>query len=111
MKHLQKDYREFLQYNASKEGIVKTLYYNNEQNFSFLEKMYRDITSLNYSIQIVANNLRYDLHPIIGYNQTCSEIAKSSNGYSSGDYILKLSAEAIRTVYCDMTSTLGGSTS
>ena len=35
----------------------------------------------------------------------------TSNGYSSGDYILKLSTEAIRTVYCDLTSTFGGSTS
>ena len=112
LKHLQKDSWEILQqYNASKEGVLNTIYYNNEQNFTFLDNIYRDITSLNYSIQTVANNLRNDLHPIISYNQTCSEIAKSSNGYSSGDYILKLSTEAIRTVHCDMTRTFGGSTS
>ena len=105
------DFRKFVQqYNVSKEGIVNTTYYHNEQNFSFLEKIYRDITSHNYYVQTVANNLRNYLHPTISYNHTCSEIAKSSNGYSSGDYILKLSAEAIRTV-CDMTSTFGGSTS
>ena len=81
-----------------------------QHNISFLENIYREITSLNYSLQTVANNLRNDLHSIISYNKTCPEIAKSSNDYSSGDYILKLSTEAIRTVYCDMTSTLGGST-
>ena len=112
LKRLQKDFREFVQqYNSSKEGIVNTTYYNVEQNLSFLEKIYGGITSLNYSVKTVANNLRNVLHPIVSYNQTCAEIAKSSNGYSSGDYILKLSTEAIRTVYCDMTSTLGGNTS
>ena len=50
--------------------------------------------------------MKNSLHPIISYNQTCEEIAKSSNGYSSGDYILKLSAEAIRTVYYDMTEAI-----
>ena len=85
--------------------------YPYQQNFSFLENKYHEITSLNCSLQTIANNIRNDIHPIISYNQTCPEIAKSSNGYSSGHYILKLSAEAIRTVYCDMTSTLGGSTS
>ena len=112
LKRLQKDFREFVQqYNTSKEGIVNTTYYNVEQNLSFLEKIYGGITSLNYSVKTVANNLRNVLHPIISYNQTCAEIAKSSNGYSSGEYILKLSAEAIRTVYCDMTRTLGGNAS
>ena len=48
---------------------------------------------------------------ILSYNQTCKELAKPSNRYSSGDYILMLSAEAIRTVYCDITSTLGDYTS
>ena len=33
----------------------------------------------------------------------------SSNGYSSGDYILKISAEAVTTVCCGITITLGGS--
>ena len=80
------------------------------KNFSFLENIHSEIATLNFSVQTVVNNLKNDLHPIISYNQTCPEIAKSSNGYSSGDYILKLSAEAIGTVYCDMTSTLGGST-
>ena len=76
----QKDSREFLQqYNASKEGILNTIYYNNEQHFSFLENIYREITSLNYSIQTVANYLRNDLHLIISYNKTCSEITKCSN--------------------------------
>ena len=112
LKRLQKDFREFVQqYNTSKDGIVNTTYYNVEQNLSFLEKKYSGIASLNYSVKTVANNLRNDLYPIISYNQTCTEIAKSSNGYSSGDYMLKLSTEAIRTVHCDMTSTLGGSTS
>ena len=86
------------------------LNYSYQQNFSFLENIYHEITSLNYSLQTVANNIRNDIHPI-SYNQTCPEIAKSCNDYYSGEYILKLSAEAIRTVYCDMTSTLGGSTS
>ena len=91
---------------------VKTISSNAyQQNFSFLENiLYQEISSLNSSIQAVANNIKNNL-PLISYNQTCPNIAKSSNGYSSGDYILKLSAEAIRTVYCDMTSTLGGSTS
>ena len=112
LKHLQKDFREFVQlYNTSKEGIVNSTYYNVEQNLLFLEKIYGGITSLNYSVKTVANNLTNDLHPIVSYNQTCAEIAKSSNRYSSGDYILKLSTEAIRTVYCDMTRTLGGNTS
>ena len=112
-KFLQKEFREFLQqYNASKESIVNTISYHIEQNFSFLEKiLYREITSLNDSVQTFSNNFKNYLHPIISYNQTCAEIAKSSNGYSSRDYILKLSTEAIRTVYCDMTSTFGGSTS
>ena len=82
-----------------------------QHNISFLENIYYEITSLNYSLQTAANILRNDLHPVISYNQSCPEIAKSSNDYSSGDYILKLSTEAIRTVYCDMTSTFGGSTS
>ena len=81
-----------------------------QQNFSFFENIYGEIATLNSSVRNVANNLKNTLNPIISYNQTCAEIAKSSNGYSSGDYILKLSTEAIRTVYCDMTSTLGGST-
>ena len=82
------------------------------QNISLLENiLYRKITSLNSSVQTVANNLKNYLHPITSYNQTCAKISKSSNGYSSGDYILTLSTEAIRTVYCDMTSTFGGSTS
>ena len=55
--------------------------------------------------------MKNNIHLIITYNQICPEIAKSSNGYSLGDYILELSAEAIRTVYCDITRTLGGSTS
>ena len=83
-----------------------------EQNFSFLEnRLYDEIAFLNYSVQTVANNFKNALLPLINYNQTCAEIAKSSKGYSSGDYILKLSTEAIRTVYCEVTSTLGGSTS
>ena len=93
--------------NTEQASIVNSI-----QNISFLENiLYREITSLNSSIQTVANNLKVDLHPIISYNQTCAKIAKSSNRYSSGDYILTLSAEAIRTVYCDMTSIFGGSTS
>ena len=96
---------DFLQQQVTKDSN----YY--QQNFSFLENIHGEIATLNSSVQTVANNLRNVLHPIISYNQTCVEIAKSSNRYSSGDYILKLSAEAIRTVYCDMTSTLGGSTS
>ena len=85
---------------------------NSIQNISFLDNIfYHEITSLNSSVQTLANNLKNHLHPIISYNQTCAKIAKSSNGYSSGDYILTLSTEAISTVYCDMTSTLGGNTS
>ena len=82
-----------------------------QQNFSIFENIYGEIATLNSSVQNVVNNLKNALNPIISYNQTCAEIAKSRNGYSSGDYILKLFTEAIRTVYCDMTSTLGGSTS
>ena len=82
-----------------------------QQNFSIFENIYGEIATLNSSVQNVVNNLKNALNPIISYNQTCAEIAKSSNGYSSGDYILKLFAEAIRTVYCEMTRTLGGSTS
>ena len=92
---------------------VKTISSNAyQQNLSFLENiLYREISSLNSTIQAVANNIKNNLPLIMSYNQTCPNIAKSSNGYSSGDYMLKLSAEAIRTVYCDVTSTLGGSTS
>ena len=102
---LQLEFRELLQQiNASK--------YPYKQNFSFLEnKCYYEIASLNSSVHFAVNDLKSTLLPISSYNQTCPEIAKFSNGYSSGDYILKLSAEAIRTVYCDITSTLGGSTS
>ena len=84
----------------------------NKQNFLFLESQFNhEIASLNSSVLVAENILKRILHPIVGYNQTCAEIGKLSNGYSSGDYILKLSAEAIRTVYCDMTRTFGGSTS
>ena len=112
-KFLQMEFREFLQqYNASKESIVNTISNHIEQNFSFLEKiLYREITSLNDSVQTFSNNFKNYLHSIISYNQTCAEIAKSSNVYSSGDYILKLSTEAIRTVYCEMTRPFGGNTS
>ena len=102
---LQLEFRELLQQkNASK--------YPAKQNFSFLENQcFHEIASLNSSVQLALKDLKSTLLPILSYNQTCKEIANSSNGYSSGDYILKLSAEAIKTVYCDMTSTLGGSTS
>ena len=102
---LQLEFRELLQQNNASK-------YPDKQNFSLLEnRCYNEIASLNSSVQSVVNDLKMIVLPIVSYNQTCPEIAKSSNGYSSGDYILKLSAEAIRTVYCDMTSTLGGSTS
>ena len=91
-------------------GTLKSISNSHGKNFSHLENIYGEIATLNSSLQTVANHLKYDLHLVISYNQTCLEIAKSSNGYSSGDYILKLSTEAIRTVYCDMTSTFGGNT-
>ena len=71
---------------------VKTISSNAyQQNFSFLENiLYREISFLNSSIQAVANNVKNNLPLIISYNQTCPNIARSSNGYSSGDYILKL---------------------
>ena len=52
-KFLQMKFREFLQqYNASKESIFNTISHHIEQNFSFLEKiLYREITSLNDSVQ------------------------------------------------------------
>ena len=114
MKRIQKYFDSFDYINSTLDSVGHSIVIFNfsyQQNFSFLEDIYREITSLNYSLQTVANNIRNDIHPIISYNQTCPEIAKFSNGYSSGDYILKLCTEAIRTVYCDMTSTFGGSTS
>ena len=101
----QLEFSELLQQN----NVSK---YTTKQNFLFLNNQcYHEIASLNSSVQLAVNDLKRIVLPIISYNQTCPEIAKSCNDYSSGDYILKLSAEAIRTVYCDMTSTLGGSTS
>ena len=101
----QLEFRELLQQNNASK-------YTTKQNFSFLDNQcYHEIASLNSSVQLAVNYLKRVALPILSYNQTCAEIAKSSNDYSSGDYILKLSAEAIRTVYCDMTNTLGGSTS
>ena len=101
----QLEFRELLQQNNASK-------YTTKQNFSFLDNQcYHKIASLNSSVQLAVNYLKRVALPILSYNQTCAEIAKSSNDYSSGDYILKLSAEAIRTVYCDMTNTLGGSTS
>ena len=100
---LQLEFRELLQQNNASK-------YPDKQNFSLLEnRCYHEIAFLNYSVQLAVNYLISTILPILSYNQTCQEM--SSNGYSSGDYILKLSAEAIRTVYCDITSTLGGSTS
>ena len=101
----QLEFRKLLQQNNASK-------YPDKQNFSFLENQcYNKIASLNSSVQSVVIDLKMIVLPIVSYNQTCPEIAKSSNDYSSGDYILKLSTEAITTVYCDMTSTLSGSTS
>ena len=102
---LQLEFRELPQQN----NLSK---YSAKQNFSFLENQcFHEIASLNSSVKLAVNYLKGILLPILSYNQSCAEIAKSSKGYSSGEYILKLSTEAIRTVYCDMTRTLGGSTS
>ena len=102
---LQLEFRELLQQNNASE-------YHDKQNFSLLENQcYHEIASLNSSVQVAVGDLKRILLPFLSYNQTCAEIAKSSYEYPSGYYIMNITAESVRTVYCEVTSTLGGSTS
>ena len=87
---LQLEFKELQQQNNASKYPAK-------QNTSFLG-CFHEIASLNSSVQLAVKYLKGIALPILSYNQSCAEIAKSSKGYSSGDYILKLSTEVIRTV-------------
>ena len=64
--------------------------YTYQQNFSLFEDTYREITSLNYSVQTVANNLKKYLYAITSYNKACVEIIKPAivgNDYMCNHHI------------------------
>ena len=67
---------DFLQEQLTTD-TVKNISKSYQQNLSFLQNIYGEIATLNSSVQIVANDLKIDLHLILSYNQTCPEIAKS----------------------------------